>query len=208
MNATATNPMLQLSPARPHRRFHVGNHTLRAAAVSGFNQVLDRLQTAPMDEDQIASFGRALSPDPAAVATPPWILARMRDAAAVRLMLGDGAWELLDSAARSTRLVSDYLRDHNDLVPDRLPVLGRMDDAIVVEAAWPQIGTEVVSYLDYRRLRHLEAALRGCAERDFRFSRYDWELARDAEAALARHMQEVGTRSYLPAGGASRFRIN
>lgn len=182
MNATVTH-LLQLSPARPHRRFHVGSHVLNPAAISNFNRVLESLQTAPMDEDQIASFGRALSPVPAAAAVPPWILARMRDAAAVRLMLGDSAWELLDRAARPTRLVSAYLRDHDDLVPDRLPVLGRMDDAIVVEAAWPQIGPEVLDYLDYRRLRHVEAGLRGCGEHDFNFTRHDWEVARDAEAA-------------------------
>src|SRR5690606_27785383 len=58
----------------------------------------------------------------------------MRDAAAIRLMLGDPAWELLDRVTDPARLVSGYLRDHDDLIPDRLPVLARLDDAIVVKA--------------------------------------------------------------------------
>ncbi len=208
MNAIADS-ILPLSPVRPHRRFHVGAHALRPAAVTGFNRLLEQLQTAPLDEDQIASFSRTVSPARNATAVPPWILLHMRDAAAVRLMLGDPGWEPLDCAAGPARLVSDYLRDHDGLVPDRLPVLGRLDDSIVVEAAWPHIGAEVLDYLDYRRLRRLEASLRGCDERGFRLSRADWEEARQAEAALVRHLREVGTRSYLPAaGGPGRFRIN
>lgn len=208
MNTIIANPTAPLSPVRPRRRFHVGGHALQPAAVSGFNRVLERLQTAPLDEDQIASFSRTVSPAPNAAAVPPWILTHMRDAAAIRLMLGDPGWELLDRATEPARVVSGYLRDHDDLIPDRLPVLGRLDDAIVVEAAWPQVGAEVVDYLDYRRLRRLEAALRGCDEHAFRFGRADWELARQAEAALMRHLRDVGTRSYLPSGGPSRFRIN
>jgi len=209
MNATFANAVLPLSPVRPHRRFHVGGHALRPEAVAAFNRVLERLGTAPLDEDQIASFSRAVSPRQDATAVPAWILTHMRDAAAIRLMLGDPGWDLLERAADPAHVVSDYLRDHADLIPDRLPVLGRLDDAIVVEAAWSGIGTEVIDYLDYRRLRRLEAAMRGCDERAFRFGRTDWEEARQAEAALVRHLREVGTRSYLPAtGGPGRFRIN
>ena len=193
---------------RPHRRHRVGRYALPAAAVSSFNQLLDRLQAAPMDEDRIASIGRSLSPDPALTSTPPWISLRMRDGAAVRLMLGDPAWEPLESATGPARLVSGYLRDHDDLIPDRLPALGRLDDAIVVQAAWPRIGAEVLDYLDYRRLRRLEAGLRGCTESGFRFGRGDWEQARRAEAALVLHIHQVGCRSYLAAAsGGGRFRI-
>ena len=211
MNAITANQIPSLADCRadrPHRRHRVGQYALPSRGVAEFNRLLERLQFAPVDDDQIATFGRSLSPDPAQATVPQWITSRMRSGAAVRLMLGDPGWETLDAATGAARLVSGYLRDHRDLIPDALPVLGRLDDAIVVEAAWPQVGAEVTDYLDYRRLRRIEAELCGCAEAGFRFGRNDWELARHAEAALARHMPEVGTRSYLPSGGSSRFRIN
>lgn len=214
MNAILTNPAFPGSadafgPDRPHRRHHVGRYLLPPRAVADFNRVLERLDVAPMDDDLIATIARTVSPDPSAAGTPPWIATRMRSGAAVRLMLGDPAWEPVDPATGAARLVSGYLRDHGDLIPDALPALGRLDDAIVVEAAWPRIGAEVFDYLDYRRIRRIEATLRGCAEMDFRFGRHDWEQSRRAEIALLQHMRDVGTRSYLPAGnGSGRFRVS
>ena len=58
-----------------------------------------------------------------------------------------------------------------------MPTVGRLDDAIVVDAAWPRLGDEIDSYLDYCRLRALEARLRGCGDTEFKFNRADWQRA-------------------------------
>ena len=65
------------------------------------------------------------------------------------------------------------------------------------EAEWSLLADEIEHYLDFRRLRHLEAQLHGSAEPDFRFDRHDWEVAHAAEAALAAHLRRVQEESYL-----------
>ena len=92
-----------------------------------------------------------------------------------------------------------YADDTHDLIPDWLPQVGRLDDAIVVEAAWPTLRGEVACYRDFRRLRALEAGLRGCRPDELPFDRHAWEVARQAEAALAAHRRRVRESSYVPA---------
>ena len=66
------------------------------------------------------------------------------------------------------------------------------------EAAWLLVADETARYLDFRRLRAIEAQLRGCAPGALHFTRADWEAARTAEAALASHLRQVRSSSYAP----------
>lgn len=192
--------------ARPLRRRRVGQHLLAPAALEDFNRLLGRLQAAPMEQDQIASMARSLAAGPATVA-PGWIASRMRHATAINLMLSDPNWEPTESAVEPACLVVGYLRNIRDLIPDQLPRLGRLDDAIVVDAAWPQLAGEVRDYLDFCRVRRIEAELRDCRDSEFAFDRQDWQQARQAEKALVRHVRKVGRSSYLSTRPSARFRV-
>ena len=66
------------------------------------------------------------------------------------------------------------------------------------EATWLLVADETARYLDFRRLRNLEAQLRGCTLEALRYTRADWEAARTAEAALASHLRHVRFSSYAP----------
>lgn len=66
------------------------------------------------------------------------------------------------------------------------------------ETEWALLANEIERYLDFRRLRHLEAQLHHCDDADFRFDRRDWEVAHEAEAALAAHLRHVHEESYVP----------
>ena len=57
---------------------------------------------------------------------------------------------------------------------------------------------EVVDFLDYCRVRSLEASLRGREPGGFGFTRADWEEARRAEYALERQRRCIRESSYLP----------
>ncbi|MBL8257969.1 MAG: hypothetical protein JNJ62_15300 [Pseudoxanthomonas mexicana] len=66
------------------------------------------------------------------------------------------------------------------------------------EATWLMVADETARYLDFRRLRTLEAKLRGCPQEALRYTRADWEAARHAEAALESHLRHVRFSSYAP----------
>ena len=66
------------------------------------------------------------------------------------------------------------------------------------EATWLLVADETARYLDFRRLRALEAQLRGCPLQALRYTRADWEAARHAEAALETHLRQVRFGSYAP----------
>lgn len=213
MNATLAplKPLpdaLQPQPAlHPARRHLVDHYPLDDQAIDRFNQLLAQLLHAPLDPDQLASAARQLSPPRAHGRPPACIEQRLRRATAIGLMAADPAWQPANDAVAPASLVMDYVRSDRDLIPDKLPRIGRLDDAIVIDAAWPQLSFEVQCYLDYCRIRRIEAELRGCEVSRFAFTRDDWEQARRAEPAWIAHCHASDTRSYLPRAATPCFRV-
>jgi hypothetical protein len=117
----------------------------------------------------------------------------MRRAGAIDRMLKDDAWSPEDEVIVPGEMVIDYVRGKRDLIPDTMPKVGRLDDAIVVDAAWKTLAPEVRNYLDFCRLRQVEREL-GNGQG---FDRAEWELARHAEAEWIEHCRRVSGNSYL-----------
>ena len=218
MNAILSSPT-QLSASLPSildtpfegsgRRHNINGFDLRTADVDRFNGLLARLgrTRTPFDADQLASAARELCDRSIHDVSPPSIRQRLRRIAAVEQMVGDAQWEPANDAVDTAQLIVDYARSRDDLIPDWLPKVGRLDDAIVVDTAWPRLVTEVEDYLDYVRLRSMEAQRRGCAVAAFEFSRKDWEQMRYEEAVYAEHERQIRESSYLP-NSVSVFRVH
>lgn len=195
------------APHRPARRRFIGHFPIRAEALARFNRLLARLQHFPLDRDQLATASRELAGRSPGNPCPASIAQRLRLAGAVERMLHDATWQPASEAIAPARVVVDYVRGAHELIPEQAPRVNHLDDAILLDAAWPKLAGEVDSYLDYCRLRKIEARLRGCAVGDFSFSRKDWEQARCAEAGLLAHCRRVGASSYLPEPGPACFRV-
>lgn len=201
---TATIPLPavldQPSTIGPARRHSIDNFHLTAASVDRFNAMLARLgrRTAPLDCDRLATAARELRDRTSGADEPACILQRMKRLETAALMLGDVQWEPADGAGTIASLMVHYANGRDQLLPNSLPGVGRLDDAIAVEAAWPSLRSEVASFLDYCRVRSMEAALRGRDIGGFDFSRYDWEEACQAEYALDKQRRCIREGSYLP----------
>ena len=192
----------------PNRRRRIGDHKIDPEALRHFNELLERLDLShpPLDPDQVASAARELVARSRPSKWPKGILQRMRRAAAIDRMLSDPEWTS-GNASEAAALVVAYLHDDRRLIPNSVPVVGRLDDAILVEASWPKIAQEVRDYLDFCRLRRIEAALRGEQRRYFGFDRQAGQAAARAEAALVDHVHRVDGSSYLAGDAPPRFQI-
>lgn len=213
MNALANiQPLpsiLETAPTRPGRRQHIGDFRLDESQLERFNALLVQLgrNQEPLDLDRLATAARELSDASTAASAPACIGQRMRRVAAAALMVADPDWTAANDASDIAREVIGYVRGRDGLIPNQLPKVGRLDDAIVIDAAWPRLADEIGYYIDFRRLLRMEAALRGIEERHFGFDRDQWQLAHTAEAALIAHQRNVREGSYLSAPDAV-FRIH
>lgn len=193
------------------RRLRIGDHRIDPDALRHFNELLEQLDLShpPLDPDQVASAARELVDRPKHPGrAPPCIQQRMRRAAAIDRMLGDLDWRVVGASAAIASKLVDYLRGNGKLIPNAVPVVGRLDDVILVEASWPAIAQEVHDYLAFCHLRRVEAELRGESRRHFGFTRDAWQDAARAEAAWIAHCHRVSGSSYVAADAEPRFRIN
>jgi uncharacterized membrane protein YkvA (DUF1232 family) len=178
-----------------HRRHRIGTVELDARAIDRFNRLLERVgrQGTPLDADRLATAARELRGHHPALTPPACIRQRINRVKAAVAMIEDRAWRAPDEAVATVRLVAEYVAATDDLIPDTMPTVGRLDDSIVVDAAWPRLANEILGYVDYRRLRRLFAATTGD---QLRFDRAAWQQARAEESALRAQLRRVRMSSF------------
>lgn len=184
---------LRLPPeSADSRRRHVGELALEESAVERFNALLAQLDpNAPrVSVDQLVTLARWLQDQPHEHAVA--ILAeRLRRAEHLRRMLNDSDWELDAELRDRSRMLISYLQEVNDLIPDDLPLVGHLDDALLVELAWPAFRDQTLDYGDFCAFRRDEQPRGSGAER-----RQAWENTRLAELALLQQRRDVRARPY------------
>ncbi len=197
-------PLLLPLPFPQPRRAMIDGLPINESAISHFNDELQALNAgAPnVNRDQVASLVRWLQTLPAetAVAT---INLRMTRVETLRRLLRDPNWEVSVEFAQRTRQLLDYVARFDDVIPDDVPLIGHLDDALLVELCWAKFTGEVQDYLDFCRFRE-QQGLRGSANEQ----RSAWESECLAIANEILHRQEVRSRGYArPAPMQSVFRV-
>jgi uncharacterized membrane protein YkvA (DUF1232 family) len=179
------------------RRHRIGSFELDNGALEHFNRLLSVLDARhhALAPDQLATAARELDDQLEVDRAPACILQRMRRAGVIELMLKDLEWATPGEAREPAELVVAYVRGATDLIPDRLPRVGRLDDAIVVDAAWDGLAREVADFIEFRRLRRMEWMLAGTRTR---FDRRDWAEARTVRTRIARARNGRVNGSYVP----------
>ncbi|HEX5649889.1 MAG TPA: YkvA family protein [Steroidobacteraceae bacterium] len=126
----------------------------------------------------------------------PFILRRLDRVGRLVAMLDDPEWQLPEPERRRVLEGLAYVADVHDLVPDDVPALGLLDDAIMLELVLRELQHELDAYDDFDAYRAAETARRAGRT----VSRADW-LDAQREALHAR-MRDRRERDLARHGGS------
>ncbi|QSX76325.1 hypothetical protein HIV01_007550 [Lysobacter arenosi] len=167
---------------------------LAEAAVARFDQLLHEIHAdAPrVNADRMQQLAAWLLKLPADHAHDV-IDSRLQRVHELRLMLADEDWDS-DAATRARigQLLA-YIDREDDLIADHTPVLGQLDDVLMIELAWPAFADDVEDYRDYCEYRRIEHPAGPPPAR-----RAAWVRDRLDELALWQHMLWVREQHYAP----------
>jgi uncharacterized membrane protein YkvA (DUF1232 family) len=88
-----------------------------------------------------------------AAKVPMFVAIRVAKLKALIDMVRDEDWNLADKERRNVISALAYFTDPEDMIPDSIPVLGFIDDAIMIELVTRELAHEIDAYNDFCRYR-------------------------------------------------------
>ena len=120
---------------------------------------------------------------------PDFVAERLKDLAVIINMLKDDEWGLPKDIRGQVLSSLAYFSDPDDIIPDDIPVLGYLDDAIMVQLVVAELGPEIDAYNEFCEYRTSEGKRRGDE-----VSREEWLSAKRAELHTRMRKRRRGRR--------------
>jgi hypothetical protein len=184
---------------------------LQEEKLKRFNELVQRVAPGkPLySADQIAGAARRVLRAAMKGQDSVFIKVRMRRAGEIRAALEDPHWDVPARLLGPMREIVDYIDDDRQaLISNSVPVVGFLDDAVLVDAAMETLRGELDDYADFCRYRVAEAANQGVAPGELRIERQRWYEDRQQELRFEQQLRRVRDSSFAKAtGGAPGFRI-
>ncbi len=156
-----------------------------------FQDIVDESRSA-MDKqqtpEQIQAAVRDLICKARAGELPEFVAEHIRKLDVVINMINDEEWQLDEEDRRRILSALAYLCEPEDLIPDHIPVLGYLDDAIYGEIVLGELRNEISLYREFCNFRDTEEARRQTLGENIKVGREEW-LA-DKRATLHRKMRK------------------
>ena len=84
---------------------------------------------------------------------PDFVTARLERLETLLEMMSDPDWPLDEDERNPVLAALAYLCDPEDIIPDDIPGIGLLDDAVMIELAFRELRHEIDAYEDFRRYR-------------------------------------------------------
>lgn len=130
-----------------------------------FRSVIGRAQqksaqraAEPETDEDVCARAEAVVQTVRASDAPSFVLQRIERVASLIDMLRDGEWALPTPERGNVLSALTYFADPEDIIPDSVPVLGYIDDAIMIELIVKDLKPEIDAFEDFRRYRREEAS--------------------------------------------------
>jgi uncharacterized membrane protein YkvA (DUF1232 family) len=138
-----------------------------------------KAKAASVGEASIISSANAMLADVRGREMPDFVRDRIAKLQTLVEMVSDSAWDL--SGEDRTRIVNAiaYVADPLDLIPDNIPGIGLLDDAVMIELVCQDLRHDIDAYRDFCNFRDKEVARRGPAGKEL--TQETWLTARRAQ---------------------------
>ena len=105
------------------------------------------------DDEEILSAARELATSLRSSKLPDFVTGRFGKLETLLAMLTDADWKLGDRERGPVLAALAYLCDPEDLIPDSIPGIGLLDDAVMIELVFHELRHEIEAYEDFVRFR-------------------------------------------------------
>jgi uncharacterized membrane protein YkvA (DUF1232 family) len=105
------------------------------------------------DESDIVEAAREMFEEVNAAEAPLFVKERLRHLRAMTGMIEDEIWALPNPARGRALSALVYFCDPEDMIPDSIPGIGYLDDAIMIELVFRELRHEIEAYEDFAEYR-------------------------------------------------------
>lgn len=171
-----------------------------------FQAIIDKTRSSARDEStagEIEAAARALISEAEQSDLPEFVASRMRKLGILIEMINDEEWQLPEQDRRRILRALAYLCKADDLIPDYIPGLGFLDDAIYAEIVIRELHDDLDTYLEFCAYRDREEQRRLARGEDVKVGREEWL----AKKRTALHSELKKRRMSRRADGQWRLRL-
>ena len=147
---------------------------------------------AEINESEVIAKTQETLTDTKRTKTPSFVKERLQKLQSLLNMLGDGEWELTQGERTNVLSALAYFVEPADLIHDEIPMLGFIDDAIMIELVIRELQHEIEAYEDFCNYRDGVRKMKG--ERSTHDSISDWTESKRTQLLARMHRRR--TRMY------------
>ena len=118
-------------------------------------------KNAKKKEKELVEGARRLLRQATKIKGPEYVKARMADLAVLIDLLDDPEWPLPEEHRKRIVSAVGYFAIAKDMIPDKIPGIGFLDDALMAELALEELKHDLAGYREFCKYRDNEATARG-----------------------------------------------
>jgi uncharacterized membrane protein YkvA (DUF1232 family) len=118
---------------------------------------------------------------------PDFVSTRLKHVETMIAMVEDAGFGLPDADRDNVLAALTYFASPDDIIPDNMPVLGFLDDALMIALCARELQHEIEAYNKFRAWRDNEASRRGLNTAELMLTRAEWAETCRAESIERMH---------------------